>query len=208
MSGTCLIIAGAPSCYIPQGLRSADYIIACDFGYRHALKEGIIPDLVVGDFDSYTGDLPPGSNVIRASSDKDDTDTLMAVKEALKHGYKKIVVSGGLGGRIDHEIANLSVSAFAADHGAVCTFINEHHQIFAIRNTTCRIKRGRWTKISIFAMDRLVKGVSVRGLKYPLSDADLSNTFPIGVSNSFAAGDAEVTVEQGTLLIILNDLAF
>ncbi len=208
MAEVCLIVAGAPTCYIPQGLMSADFVIACDFGYKHAVDAGIIPDLIIGDFDSLPGGAPSGPNVISASADKDDTDTMLALKEALKRGYRKIVVAGGLGGRIDHEIANLSLSAYAADHGARCFLVNEHHQIFAIRNTSCRIRKGRWTKISVFAMDRNVKGVTLKGLRYPLTDEDLTNIFPVGVSNSFAADTAEITVREGMLLVVLNDLAF
>lgn len=208
MAKTCLIISGAPHCYIPQGLKSADFIIACDQGYRHAITEGIVPDLVVGDFDSYPGKIAAGIDVERANFDKDETDTFLAMRAAINRGYNNLIICGALGGRIDHEMANISLCAYAADKGIQCTLLDQNHQIFAFRNGTRRISRGRWTKISLFAMDREVKGVTLKGLRYLLEDAVLKNTFPLGVSNEFIDHRAEITVKDGTLLVILSDLSF
>ena len=208
MSKTCLIITGAPKCHIPMAVKSAEYIIACDQGYGHAVNAGIVPDLVVGDFDSWPGPIAAGIDVIRANPAKDDTDTLMAVRAAMERGYSDLIICGALGGRIDHELANVSLCGFAAERGMKCTLIDQHHQIFAFQNGTRRISRGRWTKISVFAMDRKVRGVTFSGLRYPLVDAELTNTFPLGVSNEFIADKAEITVKEGMLLIILSDLSF
>ena len=107
---------------------------------------------------------------------------------------------------MDHTLANISLTAFAAEHGAICHLIDEHHQIFAIHNDSILVKRGYWKWISVFAADSEVRGVTLRGLKYPLQNAVLTNTFPIGVSNEFEENSAVVTAAQGTLLIVLSDL--
>ena len=206
MTNRCLIIAGAPDCFFPSNFKKADFIIACDGGYIHAMKAGIVPDLLVSDFDSFNGNLNPSMEVMRAVPEKDDTDTLLALKEALHRGYDEIMIIGGLGGRMDHTLANLSLTAFAAEHGAICHLIDEHHQIFAIHNDSILVKRGYWKWISVFAADSEVRGVTLRGLKYPLQNAVLTNTFPIGVSNEFEENSAVVTAAQGTLLIVLSDL--
>lgn len=208
MSKTCLIITGAPKCYIPETVKSAEYVIACDQGYGHAINAGVVPDLVVGDFDSWPGPVAAGIEVIRANPVKDDTDTLMAVRVAMNRGYTDLIICGALGGRIDHEFANLSLCCFAAERGVRCTLVDRNHQIFAFQNGTRRISRGRWTKISVFAVDRKVRGITFSGLRYPLVDAELTNTFPLGVSNEFIADKAEITVKEGMLLIILSDLSF
>lgn len=205
---SCLIISGAPECHIPDMARHADFVIACDYGYNHAVKSGIVPDLVVGDFDSYPGETAPGIEVIKAPREKDDTDTLMALKEALKRNYRNIMICGAFGGRIDHELANIALCAYAAERGARCTLLDMHHQIFALRNGRCRVARGRWTKISVFAFDSRAQGVSFSGLKYPLADAELKNSYPLGVSNEFTEEKAEIEVKDGTLLIVLSDLSF
>ena len=208
MSKTCLIITGAPQCYIPSAVKNAEYVIACDQGYGHAINEGIVPDLVTGDFDSWPGPVAAGIEVIRANPEKDDTDTLMAMKAAMEKGYDHLVICGALGGRIDHELANISLCGYAAKRGVRCTLLDQHHQIFAFQNGTRRISRGRWTKISVFAMDRTVRGVTFSGLRYPLVDAELTNLFPLGVSNEFIADKAEISVKEGMLLIVLSDLSF
>ena len=206
MKNRCLIISGAPNCFFPSNFRKSDFVIACDSGYLHAVKAGIVPDLLVSDFDSFDGILNPSMEIIRATPEKDDTDTLLALKEAMHRGYDDIMIVGALGGRIDHTLANISLTAFAAKNGAICHLIDEHHQIFAIKDDSIMVKRGYWKWLSVFAMDREVKGVTLRGLKYPLHDAELTNTYPIGVSNEFVDSAAIVTAEQGTLLVVLSDL--
>ena len=208
MSNICLIITGAPQCHIPASVRNAGYVIACDQGYGHAVAAGITPDLVVGDFDSWPGPVAAGIEVVRVNPVKDDTDTLLAMRIAIDRGYRELVVCGALGGRIDHELANFALCGFAAERGVTCTLVDQHHQIFAFQNGKRRISRGRWTKVSVFAMDRKVRGVSLSGLRYPLENAEMTNIFPVGVSNEFLADQAEISVKEGMLLIVLSDLSF
>ena len=205
MGRTCLIITGAPQCYIPPAVRNADYVIACDQGYLHAVKAGIVPDLAIGDFDSYSGKIAAGIAVRRFDPVKDDMDTLLAMRAAIKKGFTDLVICGALGGRIDHELANISLCGYAAEQDIRCTLVDQNHQIFAFKNGTRRISRGKWTNLSVFAMDSVVKGVTLSGLRYPLVDAELTNTFPLGVSNEFTAEQAVVSVREGMLLIILSD---
>ena len=207
MSGLCVILSGAPECYIPKSCREADFVIACDHGYTHALRHGVTPDLVVGDFDSYDGHIAMGLEVIRSVPEKDDTDTMMALKEAIARGYRRIVVAGGLGGRIDHTLANIGMLVFAADHGVICQLVDEHNQIFALRNSSCRLKKGQWKNVSVFAADSEVYGVTLEGFKYPLEDAVLTSHFPLGVSNEFAEPEGRITVGGGTVIVVLTDEA-
>ena len=86
------------------GLRAEDFVICCDAGYRLAEELGVTPDLLLGDFDSYTGPLPEGIPVKRYIRDKDDTDTAAAVKYALAEGYDSILLVAALGGRLEHAI--------------------------------------------------------------------------------------------------------
>ncbi len=207
MSGLCLILSGAPECYIPKSCRNADFVIACDRGYAHALRHGVTPNLVIGDFDSYDGHIAMGLEVIRTVPEKDDTDTMMGLKEAIARGYRRIVVVGGLGGRIDHTLANIQLLSFAADYGVMCQLVDEHHQIFALRNTTCSLKKGQWKNVSVFAADTEVYGVTLEGFKYPLDDATLTCNTPLGVSNEFAQDVARITVGGGTVIVVLTDQA-
>ena len=97
MKGLCAIISGGE--YSPMDdIKAAEYIIACDRGYSYAKRSGIVPDLLLGDFDSYTGKLPEGAAVERLPREKDDTDTMHAVRRALELGFTRISLYCALGG--------------------------------------------------------------------------------------------------------------
>ena len=205
---SCIIFGNAEiSNYsIIQPISAEDFVISADGGWRHLKRLGIKPHLFIGDMDSLQETIPEDIKKECYQPEKDDTDTLLALKEAMRRGYDDIMIIGGLGGRIDHTLANISLTAFAAQHGAVCHLIDEHHQIFAIHNDSIMVKKGYWKWLSVFAAGSEVRGVSLRGLKYPLQEAVLTNTYPIGVSNEFVSSSAVVTAAQGTLLIVLSDL--
>lgn len=206
MQDMCLIISGAPDCYFPASFKRAGFVIACDAGYIHAQRADVVPDVIVGDFDSYIGDISDGIEVVRTVPEKDETDTMMALKLALERGYKKIMMVGALGGRIDHMLANISLTAFAVEKGADLQIVDSHHQIFAVRNAKKRVPRSEWRNLSVFAFDTKCEGVTLKGVKYPLKEAVLSNTFALGVSNEFAAPTAEIQVKSGTLIVVLSDV--
>lgn len=206
MSEFCLIISGAPECYFPVSFTKADFVIACDAGYIHAQRADIVPDVIIGDFDSYLGDLPGGVEIIRTKPEKDDTDTMMAFKLAIRRGYRRIMLVGALGGRIDHMLANISLIAFAATKGADLQIVDGHHQIFAVRDGKRRVPRSSWRNLSVFAFDTECTGVTLRGVKYPLEGAVLTNTFALGVSNEFTEDIAEISVESGILIVVLSDI--
>lgn len=206
MSEFCLIISGAPECYFPVSFTKADFVIACDAGYIHAQRADIVPDVIIGDFDSYLGDLPGGVEIIRTKPEKDDTDTMMALKLAIRRGYRRIMLVGALGGRVDHMLANISLIAFAATKGADLQIVDGHHQIFAVRDGKRRVPRSSWRNLSVFAFDTECTGVTLRGVKYPLEGAVLTNTFALGVSNEFTDDIAEISVESGILIVVLSDI--
>lgn len=206
MSEFCLIISGAPECYFPLSFTKADFVIACDAGYIHAQRADIVPDVIIGDFDSYLGDLPGGVEIIRTKPEKDDTDTMMALKLAIRRGYRRVMLVGALGGRVDHMLANISLVAFASEKGADLQIVDGHHQIFAVRNGRRRVPRSTWRNLSVFAFDTECRGVTLRGVKYPLENAVLTNTFALGVSNEFTDDVAEISVESGILIVVLSDI--
>ncbi len=206
MSEFCLIISGAPECYFPVSFTKADFVIACDAGYIHAQRADIVPDVIIGDFDSYLGDLPGGVEIIRTKPEKDDTDTMMALKLAIRRGYRRIMLVGALGGRVDHMLANISLIAFAATKGADLQIVDGHHQIFAVRDGKRRVPRSSWRNLSVFAFDTECTGVTLKGVKYLLEGAVLTNTFALGVSNEFTEDIAEISVESGILIVVLSDI--
>ena len=110
----CYIIAAGDCEKISVNKNENDLIIAADGGLKYCERDGIKPDIIIGDFDS-SYQIPTGNNVMVFPVKKDDTDTLLAIKEAIRLGYNRIIISGGVGGELDHLIANIQSLIFASE---------------------------------------------------------------------------------------------
>lgn len=181
------------------------FIICADSGYKHAVKLGLEPDIIVGDFDSYTGRLPENTEIYRTVPEKDDTDTLMAVKIAIERGYDLIYLYGAIGGsRFDHAFANIQTMIYAHEHGAKLICIGDEN-IYLQGAGEAMYPRGKKygeKYFSVFAVTDTVKIKSLRGVKYPLENYDMKPSFPIGVSNEITEGQAFLDIEYGLALVI------
>ena len=197
--GICYIVgAGEWEPFIlPAG--SGDMVIAVDGGYEYLKGQQI--DLVVGDFDSLSY-VPEHPHVIRLQPEKDDTDMLVAVKEGLKAGYQSFYIYGGCGGRMDHTLANIQCLAYLAGEGARGHLVDRKEIITVIQDESASFAARDKGYISVFSYGERAEGVTIQGLKYPLQDAVLGDTFPIGVSNEFIGKAAHILVKKGRLLIV------
>ena len=167
-------------------------VICADSGYEHAVTLGVKPDIIVGDFDSYEGELPSGVEIHRTVPEKDDTDTLMAIKTAIERGCDRIYLYGALGGaRFDHAFANLQTMLYAREHGA---------ELILLGNERICLQ-GTGTAV-YFAITETVRIRSFRGVKYPLEGYEMHPSFPIGVSNEILDEFAFLEIESGIALII------
>ncbi len=197
--GICYI-AGAGDCSrLFLNLKKEDFVIAVDGGYEY-LKENRI-DLVVGDFDSLSY-VPEHPNVIALKPEKDETDMIVALKEGLKKGYEIFYIYGGCGGRIDHTYANIQSLAYLADHHARGYLFHENQVITMLQNDSITFHSDRKGYVSVFAYGEKAEGVTIQGLKYPLENAVLCDSFSLGVSNEFTGETAEISVQKGRLLVI------
>lgn len=183
--------------------RPGDFIIAADGGLRHTEKLGLAPDIVLGDMDSMKGHRVPGGAILFPAQ-KDDTDTMLAIKEGLKRGYRSFVIYGGLGGRLDHTVANIQSLAYLLERGATGVLVDENHRAFLLRNGAVSLNEP-YHYISVFAYGGPCRGVTLKGMQYPLDRAPLSPDFPLGASNQQTGDRAVIQVEDGTLLIILSN---
>ncbi|PKM62844.1 MAG: thiamine diphosphokinase [Firmicutes bacterium HGW-Firmicutes-21] len=181
-----------------------DFVIAADGGYMHLHKMGYKPDLLVGDFDSL-GVIPEGENIIRLPKEKNDTDTLYAVKLGMEKGYRNFIIYGGIGGRLDHTIANIQTLAFLTERKCKGFLVGEGLVITAVKDSGINFTADKKGVISVFCNGGTASGVYLTGLKYPLTDACLTSDMPLGVSNEFIGVESRVAVEQGTLIIIWNE---
>ena len=204
-------MCNTPTCYIicalPQNHsfspKPGDLVIAADGGYAHI--GGIKPDLVVGDFDSL-GYVPADEQVVRHPAEKDDTDTMLAAKIGIERGYRAFVLLGGVGGRLDHTLANIQTLAFLREHGARAALIGEGETITLLHNESLRFRAELSGIVSVFSYGAVAYGVYERGLAYALTDATLTDTNPLGVSNAFTGAPAEVSVREGRLLVLYAGL--
>ncbi len=204
---SCLILGSAPVAdvsYIQEFIRERPYIICADGGADLALRCGVKPDLIVGDFDSLQGGVPADVECVRLPAMKDDTDTMAAVKLALEKGYGNIVLAGVLGGRLDHTFANFCVLQFIHQQGGKGQMADASTRIFYISGgkLTLRQLKGKTVSVFPFACHRCV--VSYTGLLYPLTKHALyTDASPMGVSNEITEEEAVVLVHEGNALIMV-----
>ncbi len=185
-------------------LRDADrdsYIICADMGLDYALRAGIRPDLVIGDLDSYRGEIPADIPVIRLPVMKDDTDTGYAVNYALEHGAGEITIYGGLGGRFDQSAANLQIMAGAAEKIGTARLITRD-DIVTVTTGSAEIKKREGFYLSVFPLGGAARGVTIRGALYELNDALLPCAGSLGASNEITDEICTVSTRSGTLALI------
>lgn len=200
----CVVTASMPEpdLYIPDG----SYVIAADKGLLQLRDRGSEPDLVVGDFDSL-GYVPQARELVRHPVEKDDTDMMLAVREGLRRGFRTFLLYGGLGGRLDHTLANVQTLAFLASHGARGLLFGEGTALLLLENGAVRFPASMQGTLSVFCFGDRAEGVTEAGLHYPLENAELTNSFPLGVSNAFCGRESEVSVQKGKLLLLWQSTA-
>lgn len=183
--------------------REGDCVLCADGGWLLAKQAGAKPALVIGDFDS--SDAPSDAVVRRVPVEKDDADTMLCLKHGLSLGYDDFLIVGGFGGRVDHTLANLQALYYAARRGVSVAMADGARWASAVANGSLRVPAdvvdADRVKLSVFALTDTCRGVDIRGAKWTLSGATLTNAFPLGLSNEFAAPEAEISVEDGALLV-------
>ena len=197
----CFIFAagtfyGLRECPVP-----GDFVIAADAGYRTCRQAGIVPDLLLGDFDSM--EQPDFPNIHRSPVEKDDTDTMLAVKTALEQGCDTVYIYGGTGGkRLDHTLANLQTLLFLRRRGARGYLYDDDFVWTVIENESLTVEKTvEWGLLSAFCLGDRAEGIDETGFQYPLSDAVLTPEFPLGVSNHIMEPTATVRVRKGVLAV-------
>ena len=215
MEKRCILVCAGSFTPVEIGRKEEDCLIAVDNGLTYLNEMGILPDLCVGDFDSLLPQTREVLEEIRRMDPervrtlpvmKNDTDTLAAVRIGLERGYRRFDIYGALGGeRVSHTIANLQVLNFIKNHGGQGYLMDAHQMLFLIREETREFHLGFEGRFSIFAVDPVVKGVTLKGMKYELENGTLTNEFPIGCSNEIAADQkASVAVLEGTALVVVG----
>ncbi|NCB30188.1 MAG: thiamine diphosphokinase [Clostridia bacterium] len=196
----CHVVGAGPFCQKGPSPGPGDLVIAADGGYEHLRRWGMVPDVVIGDFDSMAAPAHPV--LIRLPREKDETDMAAAVGVGRERGYTVFHLYGGLGALLDHTLANLQLLVGLARAGAQGFLFDDQIIATAIADASFTLPPGTRGRVSVFAYGGTARGVFLRGLKYPLTDATLTDGFPLGVSNEALGGAACVAVREGTLLLL------
>ncbi len=200
----CVVIGGAPitkTAWVRSHLREDDFIIYCDCGLRHREALGAPAHLVVGDFDSHPApDFPV--ETISLPREKDDTDSVFAVKEALRRGYEDFLLLGVFGGRLDHSLANVSILLMLDSLGKAALAVDDFSELCVVSRQAAEIAPG-FPYFSLVALDGTAEAVTITGAKFPLEQGRITPEYQYAVSNEPLPGQtARVQVGSGRLLLL------
>ena len=200
----CVIVGGADINnydYIKTKITENDYVVFCDSGLKHKKELGVTPSLIVGDFDSHE---KPNLDVetIVLPCEKDDTDTVYAIKEAIKRGFDEFLLIGVIGARLDHTLGNVSILLYLDSLSKKGIIIDDYSDMEIVSNKPVLIDDS-YAFFSLINITGTAKGVNIKNAKYPLDNAEITCEYQHAVSNEVISGQtAEVSVQNGKLLLI------
>lgn len=186
--------------YIKAQIRESDTIICADSGYDHAVKMGIEPSVVVGDFDS-AGEIPSGIACLRYPARKDLTDTEIAIEYAREKGFREFLFLAGTGSRADHSLTNILLLKSILERGEKAMLVDEHNKIM-ITDSVLHLQEPPGSIVSIVPITDCM-GVTTQNLEYPLCNAEMFVGKGLGVSNIMVDDNATISVAKGVLLVIV-----
>ena len=200
----CVIVGGADINnydYIRGRLCADDYIVFCDSGLRHLEPLQVKPSLIVGDFDSHDNPHLDVETIV-LPCEKDDTDTVFAVKEAIKRGFDYFLLIGVVGARLDHTLGNVSILLYLDSIGKKGIVIDDYSEMEIVSNEPAYIEDS-YAFFSLLNVSGTAKGITIENAKYLLNNAEITCEYQYGVSNEVLPGKtAKVSILEGKLLLI------
>ena len=200
----CVIVGGADINnyeYIRGCLREDDFIVFCDSGLKHLESLQVRPGLIVGDFDSHNNPHLDVETIV-LPCEKDDTDTVFAMKEAMKRGYTEFLLIGVVGARLDHTLGNVSILLYLDENNAKGKIIDDYSEMEIVSDRPTFITDD-YSYFSLLNISGIARGVTIENAKYPLDNAEIKCDYQYGISNEVNRGEvAKVTIRDGKLLLI------
>ena len=204
MMGRCVIVGGADINnyeFIREKLCADDFVIFCDSGLKHLEQLQAEPSLIVGDFDSHENPHLDVETIV-LPCEKDDTDTVYAVKEAINRGFDNFLLIGVVGARLDHTLGNVSILLYLESLGKKGCIIDDYSEMEIVSDKPVFIPADS-SFFSLLNISGCAKDITITGAKYPLTGAEISCEYQYGVSNEVLPGEvATVSVTNGKLLLI------
>ena len=205
----CVIVAGADIHdydRLKKLLKSDDFYIFADSGLKHRVPLGVQADYIIGDFDSYSGNVKeqyPNSAIKTLPCEKDDTDTFYAIKEGLRLGFEDFLLLGVIGGRLDHSLANISCLVMLSENGVNAIAADDYSLLRVIRSGGCAEIDASSRYFSLISLSQTCTGVSIKNAKYPLENATIGISFQYAISNECTLGSpAAVFLKNGVMLVV------
>ncbi len=181
-----------------------DMILCADGGYRHAMRLGVTPDLIIGDLDSGINQYPDEIASQIYPSEKDATDTNLCLDYAIEQGCSEVIILGGLGGRLDHEFSHYALLLYGLRRGVKVRLVNASNEIW-MENGPFTLEPTDKKYISFFPFGGDVEEFTVQGLKYEAENMTLRCDLVQASSNQFEDGQkAEVSFKQGGTLLVMR----
>ncbi len=195
-------VPGTDWSFLRDYLREDCLVICADGGVQNARRAGLRPHLLVGDWDS--GGAPQvGIPAVSLPPEKDLTDLQAAAELAIARGCGQLLLCGCAGGRLDHTASNLVLLEWIAGRGAEALLLDGDNEVrFHPGGTLTLPAVPRYRYLSVIPLDRTIRGVTLRGVKYPLTDAELTRGDTLSVSNEPAGEPCVVSTVSGCVLVI------
>ncbi|MGI6203931.1 MAG: thiamine diphosphokinase [Anaerovoracaceae bacterium] len=197
------------------------FVVCADSGYISAGRAGLKPDMVIGDYDSLGGEPPEDITHLTFPVHKDYTDTGLCLDWALENGYTDVTIIGGLGGRLDHTISNIQDIAGFTRKGMRISIRDEFNFATVIDGPgSVTVKADilrdaadpgemkfyeEGPRVGLFSIGDKVSGITSTGVEYPLTDASIDCTFPIGSANPLTENEVNISIDKGLLLVTFSE---
>lgn len=186
-----------------------DVILAADVGMEALYRDHVLPDIIVGDFDSVNPDTleyfhdKEQIEICMLTPEKNDTDTEHAIREAIRRGAHEIVILGGTGSRIDHVLGNICLLGIGLEERVDIRMVDEHNRIRMIDSPLKIRKKDQFGKyISLIPFSGRAEGVTLKGFKYPLDNYTMGGFNSLGISNEIVDDEAEISFTSGQMIVV------
>lgn len=154
----------------------------------------------MGDFDSHDNPHFDVETIV-LPCEKDDTDTVFAVKEAINRGYSDFLLIGVVGTRLDHTLGNISILLYLDSIGKKGYVVDDYSEMEIVSDKPAYIEES-YSFFSLLNVSGTAKGITIKNAKYPLNDEEITCEYQYGISNEVIGETAEISIREGKLLLI------
>ena len=186
-------------------INNSDIIIGVNGGSRHLKTMDIIPDIIIGDCDSISYKnmvyfKKHKVKFIKYPRDKNYSDTELAILWAIKNQASDITIIGATGTRIDHTLSNIFLMKIIVAKRMPCKIIDDNNEIYFVIDQI-KLKGKTGDLISIIPITEKVTGITTKGLKYSLVNAEMIMGSSLGISNVFLENQVYIKIKKGILIV-------